>query len=918
MVDSTPAPDPKSPVLETKFYAPRWRPGQVPRTRLVERVARGVLSKFTLVSAPPGFGKTTLLAEWLASPSAQSRDLAWLSLDQNDNHPPTFWTYLVSALERVRPGVGKGGLLDMLRSPQPPPIETLLVMVLNEVAADPNDLVLVLDDYHAIEAAPIHAGVEFLLEHMPPQMHLVIASRADPSVMLPRLRARAELTEIRAADLRFTGEEASAFLNQGMGLELSAQHVAALESRTEGWIAALQLAAISMQGRDDVASFIGAFTGNDRYIVDYLVEEVLARQPAPVRQFLLQTSILESLSASLCDAVTGKLGSRAMLETLERSNLFIVPLDGERHWYRYHHLFADVLGAHLLEEMPNQIPVLHGRASEWYDQNGRRADAIRSAQAANDFGRAARLVELEAELVVQNHQPDRLIAWLKPIPDDIIRSMPILGTYYAMALQGMGDLEGSKARLDDAERALDKAAAGKSIVVADLPGLESLPSRIALARGYLTMAAGDLTGTLEQARRALDLLGPDEHHWLGAAASLLALPLWAGGELKVAQELHLGAVASFERAGDVGLAMISAYNDAEMLKGRGRLIEAGKMYERGLEFAARRGNPNVTGVPNLHFGLSEMYCEQNDLQAALHHLQQGEESGISTVPPSTPYRRCLARARLRVAHGDLDGALELLEQAEPLYIRTPVPNVRPLAAWKVRLQVAQGKLAEALDWTQAQGLTVDDQLEYAREYQHITLARVLIAQSRLNHDFDALRGVAQFLERLRHAAESGGRTGAVIEILILRAVVCQALDGVPAGLVHLKQALALAEPERYFRTFVEEGTPVRDLLRHAVGKGIGGDYSRRLLAAFEPPRAGGVPVSTGNAPGLAEALTAREIEILRLVAAGMRNQEIADHLVISLPTVKRHIANTYGKLGVRHRTEAVARANELNLLETSR
>jgi LuxR family maltose regulon positive regulatory protein len=904
-----------SPVLATKFFIPRRRAGAVPRRRLLERLDRGLESKLTLVSAPPGFGKTTLLAEWLASPSAKERDIAWLALDQNDNHQPTFWSYLVGALERVRPDAGKGGVLEMLRSQQPPPIETLLVMVLNEVAANPDDLVLVLDDYHVIDVPAIHAGIEFLLEHMPPQMHLIIASRADPSVTLPRLRARGELTEVRATDLRFTGEEANAFLNEGMGLELNAQDVAALESRTEGWAAALQLAGLSIQGRDDVASFISAFTGNNRYIVDYLVDEVLARQPAPVRDFLLRTSILEGLSGPLCDAVTQQTGARAMLEALERSNLFIVALDGDRQWYRYHHLFAEVLRAHLLEEMPEQIAMLHGRASEWYEENGQRADAIRSAQAAHDFGRAARLVELEAESAMKNHQPDRLIAWLKPIPDEIIRAMPILGTYYAMALQGMGDLEVSTARLDDAERALGESAAGAKMVIADLPGFESLPSRIALARGYLTMAAGDLAGTIEQARRALEFLHRDEHHWLGTATSLLALPLWARGEVKVAQESHLASIASFERAGDVALMMISSYNNAEMLKALGRPGEARKTYERALQFAATGGNPNMPGVPNLHFGLSELYCERNDLHAALHHLQQGEESGIFTVPPATPYRRLMARARLRLAEGDIDEALELLEEGEPLYIRTPVPNVRPVAAWKVRLKLAQGRLAEALDWVQAQQLSVDDELRYMLEYDHITVARVRNAHYQRDGDMDGLRSVDRFLERLRHAAVQGGRMGAVIETSILQAIVGQALDDVPASLVHLERALALAEPEGYFRTFVDEGLPMRDLLRQALGKGAGGDYARRLLAAFEAPKSPGISATAvANTGGLAEPLTTREIEILRLVAAGMRNQEIADLLVISLPTVKRHIANTYGKLGVTHRTEAVALANELNLL----
>ena len=906
------------PLLETKFYFPRWRPGQVPRPRLVERMDRGAQSKLTLISAPPGFGKTTLLAEWLAAPSSKMGEVAWLSLDQSDSHPPTFWTYVFAALQRIRPGVGKGGAISMLQSPQPPPIETLLVTVLNEVAADSDHLTLVLDDYHVIEAGAVHDGIGFLLDHLPPQMHLVVASRADPAVPLPRLRASGELTEVRAADLRFTPDEAAAFLNGAMGLNLTPRDVAALESRTEGWIAALQLAALSMQGQGDVARFISAFTGDDRYIVDYLVEEVLKRQSPLVREFLLRTSILDSLCAPLCDAVTEHDRGKVTLEKLERTNLFVVPLDDNRQWYRYHHLFADVLRAHLVDEEPEQVPVLHRRASEWYASDGQPDNAIRHALAANDLARAAGLVELEAETAVRNHQPDRLIEWLKPIPDNLIRSMPVLGTYYAMALQGMGDLEGSASHLNDAERWLVDPAESAGMVVVDLVGFRSLPSRIALARGYLTMASGDVAGTMEQARRAFDLLPQDEYHWHGTAAALLGLAHWARGNLDAAQTFHADGFASFERAGDSVLAMISAYNDAELLKARGRLAEAGRMYERGLQLVIRHGDPAMPGAANLHFGLSELCCERDDLESARHHLQRGEELGISPVPPSTPYRHCLARARLRQSQGDLAGTIQLLDQAEGMYVRTPVANVRPVAAWNLRVRLAQGKLAEALDWTIAQSLSVDDDADYALEYAHITLARVLIARYRSERDVDSVRGVDRLLQRLRQAADAGGRTGAVIEILILQAIVHQAQDEISAGLLHLERALTLAEPEGYVRIFVDEGLPMRDLLRHAVIAGIGGPYSRRLLAAFQAPAVPVAAAARANAPSLAEPLTTREIEILRLVAAGMRNQEIADHLVISLPTVKRHIANTYGKLGVGHRTEAVARANELSLLEASR
>jgi LuxR family maltose regulon positive regulatory protein len=913
MVNAIHTPPATSAVLETKFYIPRWRPGLVPRTRLIAHLNRSVASKLTLVSAPAGFGKTTLLAEWLAAAPADAQSVAWLSLDPSDNHPPTFWTYVITALQRVRPEIGKS-VVAPLQSPQPPPIEMLLSTVLNELGAIEDDLVLVLDDYHVIEDGPIHDGIAFLLDHLPPQLHLVIAGRADPPVPLARLRGRGDLVELRAADLRFTSDEAAAFLNEAMGLALSAQQVAALELRTEGWIAALQLTALSMHGRDDVSGFITAFTGNDRYIVDYLVEEVLQRQPEHVRSFLLQTSILDRLSAPLCDAVTEQDSGLAMIARLERGNLFIVSLDDRRQWYRYHQLFADVLQAHLREDQPDQGPILHGRASVWFEQHGQPSEAIRHALAAHDLPRAAGLVEREAQATVRSHQLDRLIAWLKPIPDDLIRVMPVLSTYYAMALQGIGDLEASASRLDDAERWLGDAAESAAMVVVDEAGFRSLPSRIALARGYNAIAAGDVAGTVAHARRALDLLSADEHHWHGTAAALLGLAHWASGDLAAAVPRHADAVASFERAGDSGLALSSAYHQADLLKACGRLSEAGRQYERSLQFATRHGDPATTGVANLHFGLSEVWCERDDLERATHHLQQGEDLGGATADPRLRYRRCLAQARIRQSLGDLDGALELLDQAERLSLRGSVPNVRPIAAWKVRLWVAQGRLAEAVAWTRAQGLSVDDDLGYPREYHHLTLARVLIAWYQSESDDHSVHAAGRLLQRLRDAAEAGGRTGAAIEILVLQAMLYQALGDVPAGLLHLERALSLAEPEGYVRTFVDEGPPMRDLLRHAVAAGIGGAYARRLLAACEEPAGSVSAAGRGIIAGLAEPLTPREVEILRLVAAGLKNHAIADHLVISVATVKRHIANTYGKLAVDHRAAAVARARDLHLL----
>src|SRR3712207_2120202 len=443
-----------TPILATRLYAPPPQPKVVLRPRLTERLNEGLHRRLTLISAPAGFSKTTLLGEWLASCELPA---AWLSLDGGDNDPTRFLAYLVAALRTIAPNIGEG-VSGMLRSPQPPPTESILTALLNELNTVPDDFVLILDDYHVIDARPVDDALTFLLEHLPPQLHLVISSREDPHLPLARLRARGQLTELRAADLRFTASEAAEFLKGVMGLSVSAEEIAALETRTEGWIAGLQLAALSMQGREDVPGFIRAFAGDNRYVLDYLVDEVLQRQPERIRSFLLQTSILDRLSGPLCDAITGQDDGRAMLEALERGNFFVVPLDDKRHWYRYHHLFAEVLYAHLLQERPDQVPTLHRRASEWYEHNGSAADAIRHALAAEDFERAADLVELAVPAMRRSRQEATLLGWLKALPDELFHVRPVLSVHYAGTLLQSGQLEGVEERLRDAERWLDKTA----------------------------------------------------------------------------------------------------------------------------------------------------------------------------------------------------------------------------------------------------------------------------------------------------------------------------------------------------------------------------------------------------------------------------------------------------------------------------
>jgi LuxR family transcriptional regulator, maltose regulon positive regulatory protein len=908
------------PLLETKLHIPRWRRSLVARPRLSERLSRGAESALTLVSAPAGFGKTTLLAEWLAVAAAGERSVAWLSLDQRDNDPALFWTYLVAALNTGVPGVGSGAL-SVLQPPQPPN-EAGLVALLNDLDAISNDVVLVLDDYHVIDARDVQDGMAFLLEHLPPQIHLVIASRTDPPLPLARLRGRGELAEIRAADLRFTPGEAAAYLNEVMGLGLTAADVAALEGRTEGWIAALQLAALSMQGREDVSAFIDGFAGDDRYIVDFLAEEVLQRQPGHVQHFLLQTSILDRLSGPLCDAVTGQDGGKAKLAALERGNLFLVPLDDRRQWYRYHQLFADVLHVRLRDEQPDDVPDLHRRASGWHEQNGEPSEAIRHALAAGDFGRAADLIELAIPAMRRNRQEAAVLGWLELLPDEVVRVRPVLSVGFAGTLLAGGEYEGVEARLRDAERWLGEATGGTGtgegsqapaaeMVVVDDAEFRRLPAEIELYRAAQALIRGDGSGTVRHARRSLELSPADDHLGRASAAALMGLASWASGDLEAGYSGYAECMAGLRRAGHIADTFGCAIALADIRRTQGRLGEAMRIYEQALQRAFQPGGPVLRGTADMHAGMSELHRERDDLPAATRQLLRSQELGEHTGLPQNRYRWRVAMARIREAEGDLGGALDLLNEAERLYVGDFFPNVRPVPALKARLRVAQGELGEALGWARERGLSVADDLSYLREFEHITLARVLFAQYTAERAERPVQEATRLLVRLLRAAEQGQRTGSVIEILVLQALTHQARDDIPAALASLRRALTLAEPEGYVRIFADEGPPMASLLRAAAKLRIAPSYVRRLLAAVNK-----TGDSTPASQGLIEPLSERELDVLRLLGTDLGGPDIARELIVSLHTVRTHTKNIYAKLGVNNRRAAVRRARELHLSRT--
>jgi LuxR family transcriptional regulator, maltose regulon positive regulatory protein len=923
-----------APVLATKLYIPPPRPNIVPRPRLIERLNDGLAMgcRLTLISASAGFGKTTLVSNWITD---CGRPVAWLSLDEGDNDPVRFITYLIAALQTIKAGLGEG-VLSTLQSHQQPQVEMALTTLLNEISSIPDSFLLILDDYHVIDSKPVDDTLAFLVEQPPPQMHLVIATREDPSLPLARLRVRGQLTELRTADLQFTSSEATEFLNRMMGLNLSDEDVAALESRTEGWIAGLQLAALSMQGRSDAASFIQAFTGSHRYVLDYLVEEVLHRQPEQIRSFLMQTTILDRLCASLCNAVTDREDSKEMLEILERDNLFVIPLDDQRQWYRYHHLFAEVLQAYLQEAQSDRISELHRRASVWFEQNNLSADAIRHALASKDFERAADLIERVWMVMDLNYQHVTWLGWVKALPEDLVYAHPVISVGYAWALLGSGELEASEARLRDAERWLEPAdlhaedssvktslesfdyhqdKLRRKMIVVDEAEFRSLPASIAAARAYRALALGDIPGTKMYARQTLALVTEETspHHTQGTA--LLGLAEYASGDLQVAEQELLKFQALMWQVNDLASAIGITFALANIKLVQGRLREAVSAYRQSLQIAVNRGAPFFIGVSDLYRGLSELLCEQNELEAAAQHLSTAQQMGERGATTGWTQRLCVAQARLKASHGDLAGALVLLDEAERQYVRNPLPDP-PVAALKARMWVRQGRLNEAFAWVREQNLSPDDELSFMREFEHFTLARALIARYKTDRAPGDLQAALSLLARLLQAAETGGRNGSVIEILILQSLAYQAQGDQPRALASLERALSLAEPEGYVRIFVDKGEAVRLLIEvqsrnrdHPLS-----GYVDKLLSAFAQPAATTPKSKIKNLKSeIVEPLSERELEVLKLLRSELSGPEIAEQLIVSLNTLRSHTKSIFNKLGVNNRRAAVRRAEELDL-----
>ena len=906
-----------TPILATKLFIPPPRPKAIIRPRLIERLNEGLGAgrKLSLISASAGFGKTTLVSAWVAACERGEPKVrvAWLSLDEGDNDVTRFLAYLVAAQQTILPGIG-AGVLAALESPQPPPIEALLTTLLNEIAPFPHDFVLVLDDYYVLDAKPIDASTDvddalaFLLEHLPPQMHLIIATREDPLLPLARLRARGQLTELRAAELRFTSGEAAEFLNRTMGLGLSADDVTALEARTEGWIAGLQLAALSLQGRADPTSFIGSFTGTHHFMMDYLLEEVLLQQTAEVQAFLLGTAILDRLCGPLCEAVllTSSGSGQALLAALERANLFIVPLDNDRRWYRYHRLFADLLRQRL-QQSTADVADYHLRASHWHQANGYLAEAYQHTVAARDFERAAELAEQAWPSMEDTFQTPAWLGWIKQLPADVTRVRPVLCTQLGWAFSLAGEPETSERHLQNAERALAGAA--------DKAEFKPLAGNIALARAYNAQARGQVADTVKYAELAQQLIPAEDVYLRAQAVISLEITHWASGELTAARRALNDWMNAMRQIGNDVFVIATAFAVADIQIAQGLLREARRTYEQSLQLAAEAGPEAQAITAHHHLGLALLDRELGNAEECAQHWQKAEELGQRTTIADWPHRWHVAQARVKASEGDFDAALDLLDEAQRVYVKSTVPDLHPVEALKAQVYLRQGRLSKAQAWVRARGLAVNDDLSYLREFEYLTLARILMAAS-------SNRQASELLERLRQAAEAQDRMGSVLEILLTQALAYRAQGDTMAAFAALERGLALAQPEGYLRLFVDEGEVMRSLILDfrfwmekrgpREGRSLIG-YVDELLAAFARPA---IPQSEveDQETEILEPLSPRELEVLELIEQGLSNQEIADRLFLALSTVKGYTRTLFDKLQVERRTEAVARARALGWL----
>ena len=888
-------------LLRTKFYVPPLRSKQIVRPRLFDLLNRGLDRAVILVSAPAGYGKTTLVSSWLHDKKIPS---TWLSLDGSDNDPIRFLQYLLAALVPIAPAI-KGDLFGMLQGIHSAQYENLINLLSNELAGSPNPFVLVLDDFHVLHSETILKMTSYLLEHMPPQMHLVILTRIDPPLPLARLRVRGQLLDIRVDQLRFTQPEITAFLNDSIKLTLSADDLSAMEMRTEGWIAGLQLAALSMQGSKDIHAFVSAFTGSHHYVMDYLVEEVLKLQPKEVSAFLLQTSILDRLCGSLCEAVVnvdtdGPFDGQSMLGALEEMNLFVIPLDDERHWYRYHHLFADVLRKRLEHQYPQMLPELHRRASQWYEQNGFHAESINQAIATGDQDRAAHLIEENGCFLLMSGEVATLLNWTDAI-DFQSEARPWLAIQKAWALALVGDLERVETTLQTPEKLI--APLERSAEVRTLLGT------IAAARAHCANLRGDTLAAAEYARNALDLL-PDctsiSQSIRSVSTSILGDSTWINGDLEEAKHAFTEAIRIGKAAKNLHTVIISNSNIAEILMRQGQLHHAAYTFDQSLKMAIRPDGQRSPLAAKIFAGLARLSYEWNQLDEAEQNIRQCMELSRLWGDIGQQASAYAIHARLEQAQNNPEQAREAMRRVEQL-----IGEQAHSHRWTIQVEyelarvwLAQGNVEKPSQYIQKWGLQIKDEIPYCQQAEYTLWLRMLLAQG----DYKSALLLSNGLLKV---AGITGQMGVIVEAMVLQALALQGKKEIDQALAVLEKAITIAQPEGYVRVFLDEGEAMTRLLCQVQSRQVVSGYASVLLSMIGKTSG----MTQPSMQLLVEPLTTREVEVLKLIESGQSNQEIAGELVISMPTVKRHISNIYAKLGAKSRTQALAIGKELKIFK---